>query len=112
MRERQGTMTYKIGIYGSGVTENQHTMQLAQELGYSLAQRKVIVVTGGGSGIPSLVAQAAKQHGAEIWGFPPTRNALEQRQRYPSDDMHLYDKLFFIPPEYDHAFFLAEPLPE
>jgi predicted Rossmann-fold nucleotide-binding protein len=101
-------MTYKIGVYGSGITENQQAIQAARELGYALAQSKVIVITGGGSGMPSIVAQAAKQQGAEIWGFTPARDVSEQQQSYPSDDIHLYNKLFFIPPAYDRAFFLDE----
>jgi len=103
-------MRHKIGVYGSGVAENQQAIQAARELGYALAQRNVIVITGGGSGMPYLVAQAAKQQGAEIWGFTPERNALGQQQSYPSDDITLYDKLFFIPPAYDCAFFLNEQL--
>lgn len=102
-------MTYKIGVYGSGIAENQQSIQAARKLGYALAQSNVIVVTGGGSGMPSIVAQAAKQQGAAIWGFTPARDASEQQQSYPSDDISLYDKLFFIPSEYDRAFFLEEP---
>lgn len=100
---------YKIGVYGSGVAESQLATQAALELGSALALHKVIVVTGGGSGMPSLVAQAAKQHGSEVWGFTPERDASGQQQSYPSDDIRLYDKLFFIPPAYDKEFFLEKP---
>jgi predicted Rossmann-fold nucleotide-binding protein len=106
-------MTYKIGVYGSSVIEDQRAVQSAQELGQVLAQNKVIVITGGRSGMPSLVAQATKQQGGEVWGFTPARNASEQQRRYPSDEISLYDKLFFIPPDYDRAFYLEKlPAPD
>jgi hypothetical protein len=59
--------------------------------------------------MPSIVAQAAKRQGAEVWGFTPARDASEQQQSYPTDDIHIYDRLFFIPPEYNKKFFLEEP---
>jgi predicted Rossmann-fold nucleotide-binding protein len=99
-------MKYKIGVYGSNITENENAVQLAQELGMLLAQNNIVVVTGGCSGMPYLVAQSAKQRGAEVWGFTPERNEREQHQAYPSDDITIYDKLFFVPPQYDHSFFL------
>lgn len=97
---------YKIGVYGSGVTEDSKAIQLACNLGSILAQNNVIVVTGGCSGMPYIVAQAAKRQGAEVWGFTPTRNASEQQQTYPTDDITIYDRLIFIPPDYDRSFFL------
>jgi len=99
-------MKYKIGVYGSNTAENEKTAQLARELGSVLAQNNVIVVTGGCSGMPYLVAYTAKQQGAEIWGFTPERNEQEQQHAYPSDDMTIYDRLFFIPAQFDQHFFL------
>lgn len=104
-------MTYKIGVYGSNITEHERAVQLAQELGVVLAQHGIIVVTGGCSGMPYLVAQAAAQRGAEVWGFTPERNEQEQRRAYPADDIAVYTKLFFVPPEYDRAFFLEQHPP-
>jgi predicted Rossmann-fold nucleotide-binding protein len=101
----------KIGVYGSNIPENEKAVQLARELGRVLAQQHIIIVTGGCSGMPYLVAQTAKQQGAEIWGFTPERNAREQQQAYPSDDITIYDKLFFIPSQFDQYFFLEQPLP-
>lgn len=99
-------MKYKIGIYGSNSTESEKAVQLAQELGYALAQQNAIVVTGGCSGVPYLVAQAAKRQKAEVWGFTPERNEQEQKQAYASDDIAIYNKLFYIPSTYDQHFFL------
>jgi predicted Rossmann-fold nucleotide-binding protein len=103
-------MKYKIGIYGSKSAENEKAVQLARELGSILAQNEVIVITGGCSGIPYLVAHTAKQQGAEIWGFTPEHNEQEQQQAYPSDDMTIYDRLFFIPAQFDQHFFLEQSL--
>lgn len=95
----------KIGIYGSHQVESEQTTQLAQELGRTLALSPVIIITGGCSGIPYLVAQAAKKGGAEVWGFTSEYDAEGQQQAYPSDDISLYDLLFYIPPSYDRHFF-------
>lgn len=73
-----------------------------------LAQHDVIVVTGGCSGMPYVVAHAAKQGNAEIWGFTPECNEQDQKRAYASDDITIYDKLFYIPPTYDQSFFLKE----
>lgn len=103
-------MRYKIGIYGSNVSESEEAVQLAQELGNTLAQHNVIVVTGGCSGMPYAVAYAAKQKGAEVWGFTPERNEDEQKRAYPLDDITIYDKLFYVPHQYDQHFYLDHPL--
>jgi predicted Rossmann-fold nucleotide-binding protein len=97
---------YKIGIYGSNVVESEAAVRLAQELGNVLAQNDIIVVTGGCSGMPYAVAHAAKQKGAEVWGFTPQRDEEEQKQEYPLDDITIYDKLFYVPPQYDQLFYL------
>lgn len=101
---------YKIGVYGSNRIEGEEAARLACELGHVLAQNNVIVVTGGCSGMPYIVAQTAKKQGAQVWGFTPARNEIEQQQTFPVDDITIYDKLFFIPPQYDRAFFLEQPL--
>ncbi len=103
-------MKYKIGVYGSNITEGVEAVRLAQELGDVLARYNVIVVTGGCSGMPYAVAQAAKRGGAEVWGFTPRRNEQEQQLAYPLDDITVYDRLFFVPQQYDQYFFLDQPL--
>lgn len=103
-------MKYKIGIYGSNTVESERAVQLAQELGRILAQRNIIVVTGRCSGMPYIVAQIAKQQGAEVWGFTPAYNEEEQKRIYPLDDITTYDKLFYVPRQYDHLFYLEHKL--
>jgi hypothetical protein len=56
---------YKIGVYGSNITEGEEAIQLAQALGAELARHKVIVITGACSGMPYAVASAAKRQGQE-----------------------------------------------
>jgi len=109
-KEKSSAMQYKIGVYGSNITEGEHAVQRAQELGIALAQQQVIVVTGGCSGMPYTTAYAAKQSGAEVWGFTPARNEEEQRRTYPHDDITIYDRLFYIPEHYDQHFYLQQPL--
>lgn len=99
-------MKYKIGVYGSNIREGEHEVCLARTIGMHLAEQGVIVITGACSGIPYIAARAAKQHGAEIWGFSPEHNVEGQQRAFPSDDMSVYDRLFFIPSSYDAQFFL------
>lgn len=99
-------MTYKIGVYGSNIRESEQAIHLAQTVGMLLAARGVIVITGACSGMPYIAAQAAKQQGAEIWGFSPERDVEAQQRAFPTDDLALYDQLFFIPPQYNQHFFL------
>jgi predicted Rossmann-fold nucleotide-binding protein len=100
----------KIGIYGSNVIESEKAVQLAWELGKVLARNGVIVVTGGCSGMPYAVAQAAKQGGASVWGFTPEHDEEEQKRAYPLDDINIYDKLFYVPQQYDQFFYLDHAL--
>lgn len=103
-------MKYKVGIYGSYIAESQASIQLAQDLGNALAQRDVIAVTGGGSGMPYVVAQVAKQRGAEVWGFTSEYDEEAQKKAYPLDDITTYDKLFYVPHQYNHLFSLDHEL--
>src|SRR5258708_7154956 len=98
-------MKYKIGVYGSAINESPQTITTAKNLAQALTQKGVIIVTGACTGMPYIVANAAKQHGAEIWGFAPTTNREDQMQLYPKDDITIYDRLFYIPQNYQDFFF-------
>jgi predicted Rossmann-fold nucleotide-binding protein len=104
-------MNYKIGIYGSNTTEGEEAVQLAQALGKELAQSNVVVITGACSGMPYAVASAAKQQGAEVWGFSPALDEAEHKSAYPRDDITIYTKLFYVPHKYEQIFFLDKNLP-
>lgn len=104
-------MHYKIGIFGSNILESEQAIRLAQELGNELAKKNCIVITGACSGMPYAVAATAKQKGAEVWGFTPARDIAEQKSAYPSDDITVYDRLFYVPQHYEQLFYPAEKPP-
>lgn len=104
------TRKYKIGVYGSNITESEEAVQFAQTLGKELAQNNVVVITGACSGMPYAVASAAKQKGADVWGFSPEVGEEEQKRAYPLDDITVYTKLFYVPQQHDRLFFLDENL--
>lgn len=103
-------MTYKIGVYGSNRVESETALQAAQNLGAELARQGVIVITGACSGMPYAAARAARQHGAQVWGFTPALTEEEHRSAFPEDDRAIYDKLFFVPEQYRQLFFLSQPV--
>jgi predicted Rossmann-fold nucleotide-binding protein len=103
-------MKYKLGIYGSNVRESEEAMAVARELGEVLAKNGVIVVTGGCSGMPYTVAHAARQNGAEVWGFTPEHDEAGQRRAFSDDDIAIYDRLFYVPEGYSERFFLEQRL--
>jgi predicted Rossmann-fold nucleotide-binding protein len=97
-------MTYKIGVYGSNISEGEQAEALGQELGKILARYHCIVITGACSGMPYIVAREAAQHGAEVWGFTPELNVEAQRRAYPNDDITIYTQLLYVPPNYKELF--------
>lgn len=90
-------MTYKIGVYGSNVSEGEVAVALGKTLGRVLAQQQCIVITGACSGMPYVVAYEAKQQGANVWGFSPELDAETQKKAYPNDDIRIYDRLVYVP---------------
>jgi uncharacterized protein (TIGR00725 family) len=60
---------------------------MAEQLGAAIAARKCICVTGATTGLPEMVARAAKRHGALIVGISPAVSAEEHGERYrlPAD---------------------------
>lgn len=104
-------MTYKIGIFGSRAQENEQIVTLGRELGSALAQHRCIVITGGCSGMPYIVAQTAAHQGAEVWGFTPALNREEQKKAFPDDDITIYTNLIYAPQHYQELF-MASTLSE
>jgi predicted Rossmann-fold nucleotide-binding protein len=103
-------MQYKIGVYGSTQVESEAALQQARALGAALGQHGVIVITGACSGMPYAVARAAKQQGAAVWGFTPALTEAEHIRAFPNDDSAIYDRLFYVPQDYQERFFLSAPL--
>lgn len=97
-------MTYKIGVYGSNLNEGEIASTLGKALGRTLARRGCTVITGGCSGMPYIVAQAAAQVGAEVWGFTPELDQEGQQVAYPDDDITIYRRLIYVPQNYRAQF--------
>lgn len=96
-------MTYKIGAFGSASGDFDTIISKAHELGEALGHHKVIVITGASTGLPNEVAIQAKKSGARIWGFSPGINLQRQKAILPDADTDLYDKLIYIPSNYEFA---------
>lgn len=97
-------MSYKIGIYGSNVNEGAIAEARGKELGQVLAKYHCTVITGACSGMPYVVAHAAAQQGAEVWGFTPELDAAAQQAAYPDDDITIYKRLIYVPQNYRELF--------
>ena len=97
-------MTYKIGVYGSNVSEGPHAVALGRALGRALAQQHCIVITGACSGMPYVVAHEAAQRGVEVWGFTPELSFEGQQAAYPDDDIRIYTRLIYVPQNYKELF--------
>jgi predicted Rossmann-fold nucleotide-binding protein len=97
-------MSYKIGVYGSSVSEGTQAEALGKSLGDALAKHSCTIITGGCSGMPYIVAHEAAQHGAEVWGFTPAVTIEEHRQAYPCDDINIYTRLIYVPQNYHELF--------
>jgi predicted Rossmann-fold nucleotide-binding protein len=104
-------LRYKIGVYGSNRAEPAEVVRLAQQPGVELAKRSVIIITGACSGVPYAAASAGKSEGAEIWGFSSEHDLQGQQKAYPHDDSSIYDKLLYVPQDYEKLFFLENKLP-
>ena len=94
-------MKFKIGIFGSGNNyKNLEELDLkVQQLGIELAKRndEVVVITGGCSGLPYIVASEAAKGGVEVWGYSPVIGMDEQKLFTPKDDLSIYSKLVYVP---------------
>lgn len=97
------TAPFKIGIFGSAVDEVTLITEKAKQIGRELAVSKVIIITGACSGIPNVVASAAHQNGAEIWGFSPTISLKKYNQLESELDYKIFKKLLFVSKNYQFA---------
>ncbi len=90
-------MKYKIGVFGSAVSESAPVRRKAAIIGKELARYKCIVITGACSGLPYAAAYEAAQNGSEVWGFSPEANFKGQQKFTPDDDNSIYKKLIYTP---------------
>lgn len=97
---------YKIGIFGSAEGDFSKVVSKAHALGRELGKHKVILITGASTGLPYEVILAAKKYGAKLWGFSPTTSLKNQQKLFPDCNSSIYDKLFYIPKDYE---FISNP---
>lgn len=65
----------KICIFSSASGDfTEENILLAQQIGMYLAEKKITVITGGCTGLPSVVAETAFVHGGETIGYFPDLN--------------------------------------
>jgi uncharacterized protein (TIGR00725 family) len=86
----------KVGVMGAAddalsATERSRLAALAEKLGAALAKRNCAIFTGATTGLPHLVTQAARKHGALTVGVSPATNREEHLKRYgmPEDGAEL-----------------------
>lgn len=100
-------MKYKIGVFGSGANNlsGTATARAAQKIGIALGEQanKVIVITGGCTGLPYEAASEAAKSGVEVWGFSPVFDLEQQKLFAPDDDPSIYSKLHFVPKDVPFA---------
>ena len=91
-------MKYKIGVFGSNAEElSAKVIHKAKQIGRELADYKVVIITGGSSGLPYQAAHEAAKKGIEVWGYSPVDNMENQKKFAPNHDISIYKKLFFLP---------------
>jgi len=90
-------MSYKIGVFGSSVSEEDQIDVKAIQLGKFLGLKQCAVITGACSGLPYIAAKSDKEHGADIYGYSPIKNLEEQVEFTPHDDLTIYKKITYIP---------------
>lgn len=93
-------MEYKIGIYGSAVNKTGAVKDKAIELGKELAKYDITLITGGGHGLPYLVAETAAKAGRPVWGFPPVTTQEGLKRYMPDVDISIYSRLTYIPQDF------------
>lgn len=92
----------RIGIFGSGILNQDKTVSLARDLGKELGKKKVTIITGGCSGLPYQVAFEAHKFGSKIIGYSPVVNLAEQKDFTPTDDLSIYSKLIYIGKNFEY----------
>lgn len=95
-------MKYKISVYGSAAGNYQDFLPMASRVGEILGDHadEVIVITGACTGLPYAAAKAAAAKGAEVWGFSSSLDLAELKAEYPDDDVSVYKKLVYVPPDF------------
>ena len=82
----------KIAIFSSWLPEvNEHNQELAMKIAEYLAEQDITVVTGGCSGIPATIIEAARNKGAQTIGYFPHKSKEEYHDRQHEKNVHALD---------------------
>lgn len=97
-------MKYKIGVFGSAAGKIEtEAKEKAKELGRTLNNYQVDIITGACSGLPYLIAYRASRKGNSVWGYSPKLDLNGQKEFTPKDDLSIYKKIIFIPKDFEFA---------
>lgn len=94
---------YKIGIFGSAVSNEEKVKGKARELGKTLSKYDVLLITGACAGLPYEVVSEAVKNGAKVEGFSPELNIDGQRNFTPTDDLTIYSKINYVPEAFKYS---------
>ena len=73
----------RIGVFGGAIVTGTIEIQtLAEQLGYGIARRGHIAITGATTGLPYLAGKAALKAGGIVLGVSPARDAREHVEKY------------------------------
>ncbi len=82
----------KIAIFSSWLPEvNEYNQKLAIQIAEYLADKDITVVTGGCSGIPAAVVEAAHNKGVKTIGYFPHKSKEEYHDRQHEKNIHALD---------------------
>ncbi|OGM23752.1 hypothetical protein A2627_05190 [Candidatus Woesebacteria bacterium RIFCSPHIGHO2_01_FULL_39_28] len=84
----------KIAIIGSSNPSNKEIVKKSQELGEVLASKGQIVVTGGVSGYPDMVALSTLSSGGKAIAYCAGKN-LDDHKKFYQTDLSKYSELIF-----------------
>lgn len=89
-------MTAKVGVMGAAsdalpAEDRTRLVVLSDQLGAAIAARQCICLTGATTGLPDMVARAARRSGALTIGISPAESRQEHVKRYglPDDGVEI-----------------------
>ena len=95
-------MKFKIGVFGSAVTESSGTLaHCAQVIGEKIAQDKNIIITGACEGLPMEAVKKAKSLGGFSIGYTAVTKKSDH-EKLMGTSLSFYDALELIPENYKH----------
>ena len=87
-------MKFKIGVFGSAVTEDVEVRENAWAIGCNIAAKEGILIIGGCGGLPHEAARGAADKGGLVIGISPAMNLKEHVEKYGFPADSFYDFIF------------------